>query len=148
MSELRDAMQAAFDSVPVHGLIGLQVVAAGDDGPAIMQIPLAPEALGATGQLHGGVVALLCDVACAVAASSASTYDHQIHALVTADLHVRYLATARGDRVRAEATVVKAGRALVVVEGRVTDGEGRLIAIADFSATLVPRRDPLASPEG
>jgi uncharacterized protein (TIGR00369 family) len=140
MSELRDAMQTAFDVVPVQGLIGLHVVAAGDDGPAIMEIPLGPEALGATGQLHGGVVALLCDVACAVAASSASTYDHEAHALVTADLHVRYLASAKGDRVRAEASVVKAGRALVVVEGRVTDGEGRLVAIADFSATLVPRR--------
>jgi uncharacterized protein (TIGR00369 family) len=140
MSELRDAMQAAFDGVPVQRLVGLQVVAAGDDGPAIMEIPLAPEALGATGQLHGGVIALLCDVACAVAASGASTYDHEHHALVTADLHVRYLAAARGDRVRVEASVVKAGRALVVVEGRVTDGEGRLVAIADFSATLVPRR--------
>jgi acyl-coenzyme A thioesterase PaaI-like protein len=45
--------------------------------------------------------------------------------------------------VRVEASVVKAGRALVVVEGRVTDGEGRLVAIADFSATLVPRRGPV-----
>ena len=140
MSELRDAMQAAFDAVPVQRLVGLQVVAAGDDGPAIMEIPLAAEALGATGQLHGGVIALLCDVACAVAASGASTYDHEQHALVTADLHVRYLSAARGDRVRVEASVVKAGRALVVVEGKVTDGEGRLVAIADFSATLVSRR--------
>ena len=143
MSELRDAMQAAFDAVPVHGLLGLVVVAAGDDGPAVMEIPLGPAALGATGQLHGGVIALMCDVTCAVAASSASTYDHQVHALVTADLHVRYLAAATGDRVRVEASVVKAGRALVVVEGRVTDGAGRLVAIADFSATLVPRREPL-----
>jgi uncharacterized protein (TIGR00369 family) len=146
MSELREAMQGAFDAVPVHGLIGLRVVAAGDDGPAIMEIPLAPEALGATGQLHGGVIALLCDVACAVAASSASTYDHQVHALVTADLHVRYLSAATGDCVRTTATVVKAGRALVVVEGRVTDGADRLVAIADFSATLVPRREPLPGP--
>jgi uncharacterized protein (TIGR00369 family) len=148
MSELRDAMQVAFDAVPVHGLIGLRVVAAGDDGPAVIEIPLAPEALGATGQLHGGLIALLCDVACAVAASSAATYDHELHALVTADLHVRYLASASSDHVRAEATVVKAGRALVVVEGRVTDGAGRLIAIADFSATLVPRREPLTGQGG
>jgi uncharacterized protein (TIGR00369 family) len=146
MGELREAMQAAFDAVPVHGLIGLRVVAAGDDGPAIMEIPLAPAALGATGQLHGGVIALLCDVACAVAASSASSYDHQLHALVTADLHVRYLTSARGERVRVEASVVKAGRALVVVEGRVVDGEDRLVAIADFSATVVPRREPLVRP--
>ena len=143
MSELRDAMQAAFDAVPVQALVGMQVVAAGDDGPTIMEIPLGPNALGATGQLHGGVIALLCDVACAVAASSASTYDPTVHALVSADLHVRYLGAARGDRVRVEASVVKAGRALVVVEGKVTDAEDRLIAIADLSATLIPRREPL-----
>lgn len=140
MSELRDAMQAAFDEVPVHGLLGLRVVAPGDDGPAIMEIPLAPEALGNGGRLHGGVISLLCDVACAVAASSSSTYDHSTHALVTADLHVRYLGVATTGPVRATASVVQAGRALVVVEGRVTDAEDRLLAIADFSAAIVPRR--------
>jgi uncharacterized protein (TIGR00369 family) len=140
MSETRDAMQAAFDAVPVQRLIGLQVVATGHDGPAVMEIPLAAEALGATGQLHGGVISILCDVTCAVAASSGSSYDPETHALVSADLHVRFLAGAKGDRVRAEATVVKAGRALVVVEGRVHDGMGTLIAVADFSATVVPRR--------
>ena len=93
------------------------------------------------------MIALLCDVACAVAASTASTYDAERFALVTADLHVRYLAAAAGDRVRIEASVVKAGRALVVVDGRVTDSAGRLVAIADLSATLIPRRDPLAVPE-
>lgn len=139
MADLRDAIQDALGAVPVHGLIGLDVVSVGD-GAAVMEIPLGPEALGATGQLHGGVIAVLCDVACAVAASSASTYDHEQQALVTADLHVRYLAAASGERVRIEAAVVKAGRALVVVDGRVTDSSGRLVAVADMSATVVPRR--------
>lgn len=145
MSDMRDAIQGSLGAVPVHGLIGLEVVSVGD-GAAVMEIPLAPEALGATGQLHGGVLALLCDVTCAVAASSASAYDAERFALVTADLHVRYLAAAGGDRVRVEASVVKAGRSLMVVEGRVTDSAGRLVAIADMSATLVPRREPLAVP--
>jgi uncharacterized protein (TIGR00369 family) len=139
MSDLRDAMQGALAAVPTHALIGLEVIATGEDGPAIMEIPLSANALGATGRLHGGVIALLCDVTLAVAASSGSTYDHETQALVTADLHVRYLGTARGDRVRAEANVVKAGRALVVAEGRVTDSEGNLLAVADLSATIVQR---------
>ena len=143
MSDLRDAIQGALGAVPVHGLVGLEVVSVGD-GAAVMEIPLAPAALGATGQLHGGVIALLCDVACAVAASTASTYDAERFALVTADLHVRYLAAASGERVRIEASVIKAGRALVVVDGRVTDSAGRLVAVGDLSATLGPRRDPAA----
>ena len=88
----------------------------------------------------------MCDVTCAAAASSASTYDHAKVALVTADLHVRYLGPARGDRVRAEAHVVKAGRTLIVVQGEVTDGEGRPVAVADFAAMLVPLRAPLDAP--
>ena len=141
--DLRTLMAAALGEVPLHQLVGLQVVSPGGDGPAVMEIPLAAGVLGAGGELHGGAVALLCDVACAVAASSASTYDHTTHVLVTADLHVRYLGPARGDVVRAEASVVKAGRTLIVVQADVTDGEGRAVAVADFSAMLVPHRRPL-----
>lgn len=137
---MRDLIQAALGAVPAHALLGLEVLAAGDDGPVVMEIPLSANALGATGRLHGGVIALLCDVALAVACSSGSTYDPATHALVTADLHVRYLGSARGDTVRVTAAVVQAGRSLVVAEGRVTDGEDRLVAIADLSATIVARR--------
>ncbi len=70
-------------------------------------------------------------------------YDHTTTALVTADLHVRYLGAARGDRVRVEAKVVKAGRQLVVVQGEVIDGEERVVAVCDFAASLVPLRAPL-----
>jgi uncharacterized protein (TIGR00369 family) len=141
--ELLAAIKEAFEEVPIHKFVGLQVVQPGYDGPAAMEIPLGPNALGRTGQLHGAVIALMCDVTCAAAASGASTYDHTKVALVTADLHVRYLGPARGDRVRAEARVVKAGRTLIVVAGEVTDGEGRPVAVADFSAMLVPLRAPL-----
>jgi len=141
--ELWEQLREAFEDVPVHKLVGLKVIAAGGDGPAVMEIPVSGNALGRTGNLHGGVVALLCDVTCAAAASSASTYDHTKVALVTADLHVRYLGLPKGDRVRAEAHVVKAGRTLIVVQGEVKDPEDRVIAVADFSAMLVPYRAPL-----
>jgi uncharacterized protein (TIGR00369 family) len=137
---LVEQMQAAFDMAPIHGFVGMRVLAAGRGGQAVVEIPLAANALGTGGQLHGGVIGLLCDVTCAIAASSASTYDHTTHALVTADLHVRYLAPARGDKVRVEAGVVKAGRTLIVVAGEVKDGEDRVVAVADFSAMLVPLR--------
>jgi len=141
--ELARLMKEAFLEVPLHGLLDLEVVDVGRPGVATMAIPLRPPAMGATGQLHGGVIAVLCDLACAAAASTASTYDATTTALVTADLHVRYLGAARGDRVRAEARVVKAGRTLIVVEADVIDAEDRVVARADFSAMLVPLRTPL-----
>jgi uncharacterized protein (TIGR00369 family) len=141
--ELLAAIREAFEEVPIHKFVGLEVVEPGFDGPAIMQIPLGPNALGRTGQLHGAVIALMCDVTCAAAASCSSSYDHQTTALVTADLHVRYLGAAKGDRVRVEARVVKAGRQLIVVQGEVIDGLEKVVAVADFSAMLVPLRAPL-----
>jgi acyl-coenzyme A thioesterase PaaI-like protein len=56
---------------------------------------------------------------------------------------VRYLGRPKGEYVRAEARVMRAGRQLTVVEIRVVDPSGNVIAFADFSAMVVPRRDPL-----
>ena len=137
-------MREAFLDVPLHQLLDLEVIDVGRPGVASMAIPLKQPALGATGQLHGGVIAVLCDLACAAAATTSTTYDHTTTALVTADLHVRYLGAAKGEKVRAEAQVVKAGRTLVVVEADVLDSEDRLVAKADFSASLVPLRVPLS----
>jgi uncharacterized protein (TIGR00369 family) len=128
----------AFQGVPLHDLLGVDVVEVGD-GHAVMEIALEAGALSAVGTLHGGAIAVLCDISCAAAASLVPSVDHATHALVTADLHVRYLGRARTGPIRADARVRKAGRALIVVEAEVTDGEGTLVAVADMSASLVPR---------
>ena len=141
--EIAAAMREAFLDVPLHRFVGLEVPDIGAPGTATMRVPLSPNVLGRTGNLHGGAIGLLCDLACAAAASTASTYDPITTALVTADLHVRYLGLPKGDWVEAQASVVKAGRTLVVVQAEVIDAEGRVIAVADFSAMLVPYREPL-----
>ena len=61
---------------------------------------------------------------------------------------MRYLGAARGERAVATGTVVKAGRSLIVVEADVRDSEDRLVARADFSASLVPHRAPLPTTGG
>ena len=138
--ELVALMREAFDDVPLHKLLGLQVVDVGRPGVATMAIPLGANVLGRTGQLHGGAISILCDLACAAAASTASTYDPLTTALVSADLHVRYLGPTKGHTVRAEAQVIRAGRTLIVVEAQVKDDTDCLLAVADFSAMLVPHR--------
>jgi uncharacterized protein (TIGR00369 family) len=137
-------MRESFENAPIHRLLELRLHdGAGEPGTAATEIPLTANALGSTGNLHGGVIATLCDVACAAAAHGAAGYDPTAAALVTADLHVRYLGLPKGDSVRAEAKVVKAGSRLIVVEAEVKDGEERVIAVADFSAMVVPYRAPL-----
>jgi uncharacterized protein (TIGR00369 family) len=146
-AEMTRLMREAFDDVPLHRLLDLDVVDVGRPGVATMAIPVKANAVGRTGQLHGGVIAVLCDLACAAAASTASTYDATTTAIVTADLHVRYLGPCKGETVRAEAEMVRAGRSLIVVAAEVKDDLDNLIAVADFSAMLVPYRTPLALSE-
>jgi uncharacterized protein (TIGR00369 family) len=82
-------------------------------------------------------------VACASAASRSSSFIPGRNTLVTADMHVRYLGRAKGSAVRAEARVVRSGRTLIVVEGRILDELDTLIAVADFAAMVVELREPL-----
>jgi uncharacterized protein (TIGR00369 family) len=127
---------------PLHRFLDFRLLRA-DDEVAILEMPVQANAFGGTGNLHGGAIATLIDVASAVAASRQSPFDHEQQSLVTTDLHVRYLGRPHGDMVRAEARVLRAGRQLIVVECRVLDHDDRIVASADFSSMLVPRRVPL-----
>lgn len=153
--ELMARLYESFRATPLHALLGIDYVE-GDqpDGTVVVSMPVRPEAYGASGNLHGGAIATLIDVAAATAAARQSSFVPGVNTLVTADLHVRYLGRPTGDMVYARAHVVRAGRQLIVVECRVVDGEDRVIAVADFSSMVVPLREPLpgaphdpASPE-
>ncbi len=145
-----DLDAAAAVSIPLHDLLALDF-----DRPehgsrtAEVSMPVAANALGFTGALHGGAIATLVDLACALAAARFSGFDPLKESLVTADMHVRYLGRPRTDQVVARAEVVKAGAQLIVVEckvigGTTDDGRDHLVAVADFSMMIVPLRLPMA----
>lgn len=136
--------------IPLHELLGLEFSAPEmGSRTAEVRMPVRPEAFGFTANLHGGAIATLVDVACALAAARFSGFDPLAESLVTADMHVRYLGRPRTDEVVARAEVVKKGRQLIVVEckvlgGTAEDGSDHVIASADFSMMIVPLRLPLA----
>ena len=86
-------------SIPLHELLGLQFGPADDSGlpRADVTMPVRPEAMGANGSLHGGGIATMVDVACALAAVRGNAFDLEIQSLVTTDMHVRYLGQPRTD---------------------------------------------------
>lgn len=127
---------------PLHDLLALEIVEVGEEH-AVVSMPVRAEAFNSTGNLHGGAIATLIDVAAGTAAARGSGFEPGRQSLVTADLHVRYLGRPHGDTVYARAELVKAGRQLIVVDCRVTDAEDRVIAAADFSMMIVPLRKPL-----
>ena len=137
---------ALLRDVGLHAALGLTIEHV-EPGDSAVGMPVAGVALNGSGNLHGGAIATLLDVACGIAAASAKGIDHEQHTLVTADMHVRYLGRPKTDTVRGEGRLVRAGRQLVVVEGRVVDAAGNVIASCDAAFMVVDRRKPLRGAE-
>ena len=93
-----------------------------------------PEMTQHHGYVHGAIVGLMADNACAWAASSA------VGDVVTGSYTINFLAPAKGERLRSKGTVVKAGRRQVVVRSDVwcerSGEEPVLVAVAQ--GTIVP----------
>jgi len=130
--------------IPLHDFLALDFrPPAEQDEVAEVRMPVAANAFGFTRNLHGGAIATLVDVACALAATRSSGHDPYVDSLVTADMHVRYLGRPHTDTVVAKARVVRQGKTLIVIECRVVDEEEHLVAVADFSMMKVALRRPL-----
>jgi uncharacterized protein (TIGR00369 family) len=132
------------DSIPLHEFLELEYLDA-EDGSGIgeVRMPVKPTAFGFTQNLHGGAIATMVDLACALAAVRSTTFDPLVESLVTADMHIRYVGRPRTDHVVARAEVVRSGSQLIVVDCKVSDENGHVVASADFSMMKVPLRRPL-----
>jgi len=132
MSEIASAvtlerMQAMLDGSPFIHLMKMRAVSLDRERQqVVLDIPLAPEfeRHPGTGQFHGGAIASLIDVA----------GDFALVILLgggvpTINLRVDYLRPAGGNRLRACASVRRAGRTIGVVDIDVMDDSDRLVAI-------------------
>ena len=79
------------------------------------------------GVVHGGVTATLADVAMG---HGAAPPVNGLQQCVTVESKINYLAPARGDRLIAEAKVIKRGLKIIVMEARVRTGDRKLVAVA------------------
>lgn len=137
--------RGAEGGIPLHNLLGFEVHPEPDGPISRVDMPVRAESFGVNDNLHGGALATLVDLASALAAVRKRTIDLDVESLVTADIHIRYLGQPRTDTVTASAEVVRDGRQMIVIECRVHDGGGHLIASADVGMMVVPRRRPLPS---
>ena len=130
---------ADFLDSPVGGRywahLGIEVVES-RDSIGVCRVLLREHHLNYNDIAHGGVVASLIDSAAGAAVRSVRSPEEvtaRPHA--TSDLHVSYLAAARGTELVARARVLKAGRTVLFTDVEVTDDTGRMIARG--SVTLV-----------
>lgn len=121
-----DAYRRDFDAQLLHKMLGITLV---DRRPGFGRICLArtaatPQGIG--GSVHGGVLAAMVDIAMLVAVFSQLRPGQEPAG--TADLNISYLRPARGRQIFADATVIKHGRQLAVIEVSIVDDENRLCA--------------------
>jgi len=130
--------------IPLHSLLELDVQP-DPDAPdsAVVRMPVQPGAFGFTRNLHGGAIATLVDLACAVAAVRATGFDASKESMVTSDMHLRYVGRPRTSNVYARAEVVRVGSQLIVIECKVVDDDEHLVATADLSMMRVTLRTAL-----
>ena len=102
-------------------LLGLEVVASDADG-AVVELLADERHLNGHGTVHGGAIATLVDTAMGAAVF------HGDNRPVTIEMTVTYLEPGRPGRLRAEATVRKRGKRIMIAEVDVTDADGEAIA--------------------
>jgi uncharacterized protein (TIGR00369 family) len=104
----------------------------------VIEMDNRPDLTNTRGALQGGLVATLIDVAAGRLAGNVTDSDQDV---TTADMNVHFLAPIVVGPARAQATVVRAGRRLIVISVDVTDaGRDRLAARATLSFAVLERR--------
>jgi len=115
-----------FDAQPLNRMLGITLVErrTGFGRICLARSAATPQGIG--GSVHGGVLAAMVDIAMLVAVFTQIRADQTPAG--TADLNIAYLRPAHGKQVYADATVVKHGRQLAMIEVVIVDDEGRLCA--------------------
>ena len=86
------------------------------------------------GLAHGGWIATLADTSQTAAAYASIDKGQEI---LTSDFSMRFLRGLKWGPARAESRVVKTGRRMVIVECRVYDGKGELVALGTYGNVIL-----------
>ena len=136
---LRQLRERFADGPPVAvaDLLGMHPAELGV-GHAVFVCDAKPSFANPMGTVHGGIAATLLDSALGCAVQT--TVDDGV-GYTTISLEVKYLRPIRLDagELRAEATVVHAGRRQATAEARLTDRDGRVLATATTTCLILGR---------
>jgi uncharacterized protein (TIGR00369 family) len=123
---------------PIGKLLGLGLSTPAD-GRAIVEFEATERYANPMGTLHGGV---LCDVADAAMGAAYRSTLAEGESLTTLELKINFLRPVWKAKLRAEASMVRAGKIVGLVECNIFDEQRRLVARA--SSTCMTLRGELA----
>jgi uncharacterized protein (TIGR00369 family) len=112
--------------IPFLQLIKISTDALGR-GSAALSLPVEPQLTNSLGTVHGGVIMSLLDVALCTAAR---TLHPESQGVITINLSTSFIGAGSGERLIAEARVLKDGKSLSFVEGEAKNDDGSLVAKA------------------
>ena len=97
------------------------------EGTATLSLPVEPQLTNSLGTVHGGVIMSLLDVALCTAARTLHPHSEGV---ITLSLSTSFIGAGSGERLVAEARVLKDGRSMSFVEGEARNSDGSLVAKA------------------
>lgn len=129
-------------SLPLNTMarsIGYDIVEA-SQGRVVVTADSSEEHLNPEGTVHGGVAATLLDTCMGLAVRSLV---EKGYASTTLEFKISFLRpiTKETGLLRAEGSVLTRGRRIGTAEGRLTDGNGRLLAHGTTTCMIFVRRD-------
>ncbi len=111
---------------PVAKLIGFEMTEV-DPGRAVFELDAGPQHASPLGTVHGGIIVDLVDAAMGCAHASQL---EEGETFTTLELKINFVKPVWKSRLVAEGKVIRARRTIGLVEGRVTDDSGSLVAFA------------------
>lgn len=136
-------LHAAKRDVPFLDLLDIRPVSAGD-GKAVFEMTVDESHLRTMGLLHGGAAASLLDTAMGFAAVTNSPPEHHV---VTVQLSVNFIKPAwKSERLTASAEVQHSGRKTAVLQGRIHNDSGELVASGTGTFMYLPVEPENAEP--
>ena len=117
-------VEGRFPPPPVADLVGMRLTSM-EPGRATFELDAEPRHSSPLGTLQGGILCVLADGA--MGAAYVSLLDDG-ESFATVELKMNFLKPVWKGRVVAAAEVIKAGRTIGLVECRITDDRGSLVA--------------------
>jgi uncharacterized protein (TIGR00369 family) len=124
---------------PIGKLLRLKLSTSAE-GRATVEFEATEQHANPMGTLHGGV---LCDIADAAMGAAYRSTLKENETFTTLELKINFLRPVWKAKLRAEASIVRAGKIVGMVECNIIDEQGRLVARA--SSTCLTLRGQLAA---
>ena len=127
-------MRKTFESLPIAGLLSARPVAYdGETGQVVIHYETRPEFCNLIGSVQGGVLTAMLDNAMSFAVLCALPDGHIAPSL---EIKTSYIAPAKEGTIVGEGWVVRRGRTIAFLEGRLTDPAGQILATSTGTAQI------------